>query len=322
MILLVLMFLGNLNKMNILLIDIDNNNRKGKKHFPNLAIHKLAKYYELQGANVIWNNDLFCNWADKIFVSCVFGWNREKAQEYEKYPQAIIGGSGYNFNVLLLDEIEKVNPMLNIGFTSRGCIRNCPFCIVPQKEGKIKAVADVYNIWDGKNRDIILLDNNILALPEHFFKICSQIKKEKLRIDFNQGLDCRLMTPEIAKCLKEMRHNKYRFSWDNMSEEKNVLRCIKILQDAGINDVIWYVLVNFDTTPEQDLYRLNLLKSLNQRCFVQRYNLQSNPFYTVLAQWSNQHQFFRAMDFEMFLKYPHYKNAREWILKNYSKQEV
>ncbi|GAH92586.1 unnamed protein product, partial [marine sediment metagenome] len=84
----------------------------------------------------------------------------------------------------LRPEIEEMKPKINIGFTTRGCIRKCPFCIVPEKEGKIRVVGDIYDFWDREGTELIILDNNILALPEHFKMICTQLKQENLKVDF------------------------------------------------------------------------------------------------------------------------------------------
>lgn len=209
--------------MKVLIINIDSK-------VLNLALKKIEKYHKDRGNKVIWDMPIFCNSVDKIYVSCVFSWNKYKAKQYETYD-ALIGGSGYNLSTKLPKDIQQVKPKINLGFTTRGCIRNCDFCIVPEKEGKIRVVGDIYDIWDGKSKEITLLDNNILALPEHFKKICSQLKEEKLKVDFNQGLDCRLLTEGKVNKLSSIRHHEYRFAFDNLEVESSVRKAIKLLKN-------------------------------------------------------------------------------------------
>lgn len=278
--------------MKVLLIDIDSK-------IPNLALKKIEKYHLDKGDEVIWNNELFRTIVDKIYVSCIYSWNKNKCFEWNG---AEIGGSGFDLKKELPPEIEAVKPRINFGFTTRGCIRKCPFCIVPEKEGKIQAIGDIYNLWDGKSKKIILLDNNILALPNHFFKIALQIRKEKLKVDFNQGLDCRLLTDEIAKTLSGLSHSEYRFAFDTMAMESEVDKTIKLLRRYGIKRCTWYVLVGFNTTFKEDLYRLNFLRDRNQNTFVQRYNKKMNRFYNEIASWSAQHNIFHTHTWKQYCR--------------------
>lgn len=293
--------------MEILLIDIDSKT-------PNLALKKVEKYHLDRGDRVIWDNELMAYSSDKIYVSCVFSWNRERAEYWEQFDNAVIGGSGYSLSITLPPEIERVKPRINLGFTSRGCVRNCKFCLVPKKEGKIRADGDIYDIWDGKSRDVILLDNNILALPKHFSKICSQVKKEKIRVDFNQGLDCRLLTEDMVKELKSLSHIEYRFAFDEMDVEPQVKRAIHLLTKYGINRCSWYVLVGYNTTLNEDLYRLNMLRELNQNAYVQRYNRSKDKRYIPLARWANQRHIFHGMTWEQFIDRPEHKRYREQLI--------
>lgn len=285
--------------MKILIINIDSK-------IPNLALKKIEKYHKDKGDEVIWDFPLML--ADKTYVSCIYSWNKNKTKEY---PNAEIGGSGYDLKKTLPPEIDKVKPRINIGFTTRGCIRKCPFCIVPEKEGKIRIEGDIYDIWDKQTFDIILLDNNILAMPKHFFLICSQLRKERLKVDFNQGLDCRLVTDVIARELSLLRHFEYRFAFDTMRIKLFVLKTIKFLRKYGINRCNWYVLVGFNTTFKEDLERLNILRSLNQNAYVQRYNFRKDKWYIPLARWVNQHHIFQRMTWEQFINRPENKKYKD-----------
>ncbi len=264
----------------------------------NLALEKLRAFYAAQGDKV---EDYFAlRHYDKVYCSSIFTFTNKSI-----VPEgAICGGSGFDLTTTLPPKIENINPHLNFGFTSRGCIRHCPFCIVPQKEGDIRAVGDLYDLWDGKAKLITLYDNNILALPEHFEEICIQAIGGELTLDFNQGLDFRLLTPHIVSLLKLIRHKEYHFSWDFPSYRRGVDRAIDLLQNEEINRCNWYVLVGFNTTFQEDLDRLNHLKERNQNAYVQRYVRDTK--YIPLARWANQHHIFQSMSFEQFLarEYP------------------
>lgn len=290
--------------MKVLLINIDSTK-------PNLALKKIEKYHKDRGDEVIWDFPLMADNMDKIYVSVIYTWNKNKCREWE--GRAEIGGSGYDLKKTLPPEIENVKPKINWGFTTRGCIRTCPFCLVPKKEGRITVVGDIYNIWDGQSKEIELLDNNILALPDHFEKIWDQIKKENLKIREN-GLDIRLLDKVNARILNSVRHYEYHFAFDNMKDEDFVIKGIELLQSAGIKESTFYVLVGFNTAIEEDLHRLNLLRKLKQSTFVQRYNFIKKPIYIQIARWANQHGIFRKMTFEQFLRHP--KNrAYAYLLK-------
>ena len=287
--------------MKISLIDIDSK-------IPNLALYKIALYHQRNGDEVFWNMPLVP--VDKIYVSCVFTKNYDKAAIWEN--KAEIGGSGYDTRKQLPDEIEKIKPRINLGFATRGCIRKCPFCIVPEKEGNIRIVGDLLDLWNGKAKDITLLDNNILAMPEHFKLVCKQAKENHLRIDFNQGLDHRLLTKEMALILQATSHKEYKFAFDHPSYLSTVEKAIGILQNAGINRCTWYVLVGFDTAFDEDLERCNYLKSRNQNVFVQRYETcYEKTRYILLARWANQHHIFQTYSWKQFLKHP--KNKRQAV---------
>lgn len=282
----------------ILLINIDSK-------IPNLALAKIAEYHRCKGDEVTFDLPLWG--ADKTYVSCVFTKNRYKAEQWQE--KAEIGGSGYDLVTELLPEIEDIKPHINLGFTTRGCIRKCKFCVVPKKEGEIRVVGDLIDLWDGKAKDIVVLDNNLLALPEHFALICQQAREKKLRIDFNQGLDHRLLTKKIAILLQQISHKEYKFAFDHPSYLLTVDKAITTLQDVGINRSTWYVLVGFNTEFSEDLERCNYLKSRNQSVFIQRYETcYKEAKYSLLARWANQHHIFHTYTWDDFLSHPKHRN--------------
>jgi hypothetical protein len=288
--------------MKVLLLDIDST-------IPNLALQKVKKYHADRGDEIIWNMPLAKDIADKIYVSCVFTKNKDKCDLWEGLAE--IGGSGYSLDVELPPEINAVKPRINYGFTTRGCIRNCKFCIVPKKEGKVHIEGDLLDLWDGQARQVTIMDNNILALPEQFEWVCKQARENHIKLDFNQGLDHRLITPTIAKMMANVSHTEYRLAFDHPSYKQSVEKVIHLLREVGINRCFWYVLVGFDTTPEEDLIRVNFLRDNNQRAYVMRYETRYyEPFYVGLARWANQPRLFASMSWQQFLDYPRPSHQR------------
>lgn len=280
--------------MKILLIDVDSK-------IPNLALMRLSAYYKKQGDEIFLNNEL-CN-PDKVFISKVF------TSSKITYPgPAVIGGSGYDVKITLSKEIEHLMPdydlyrcNYSLGFTTRGCVRNCKFCLVPEKEGKFKVVADIYEFLDKRFKKIVLLDNNILADKKHFITICGQIQKENLFVDFNQGLDIRLVDEEIAKTLATMQMKRVRFSFDNVGLEPIVRAQMKILvKYIKPSKIFFYVLCGFDTSFDEDMYRVQVLKLLGVDPFIMPYHKNSRLL-NEFARWCNIF-FFRNTPFEDFLK--------------------
>lgn len=289
--------------MKVLLIDAD-----GK--LPNIALHKLAIWHENQGDEVIWNMPLFLDQADKVYISTIFTWTRPKVENLVGLrPDAVVGGTGtWGWfidpppKLQLPAEVEAVKARINYGFTTRGCIRHCPFCLVPLIEGPIYAVGDIYEIWDGKAKTLTLFDNNILALPEHFEKIVAQLVAERLKVDFNQGLDIRLINDGTIALLLKLKMRRLRFAFDNPNMAAMIEEKVALIRQAGLNkDPFFYVLVGFDTTIEEDLERLNLLRRLKCRAYVMRYEtVRGKREYIRLAEWVNQHWTFAKYGFEEF----------------------
>ena len=264
----------------------------------NLALEKIRIYYQNKGDQVENYKPLMRDSYDKIYASSIFQWTGKKYVP----KNAIIGGTGFNLNIKLPQKIEKIKPHLNFGFTTRGCNRNCKFCVVPKKEGKIMIYGDLLDLWDGISDEIKLLDNNILFLPDHFEKICNQAIKYNLKLDFNQGLDARLLNKKIIQLMKSIKHKQYRFAFDNLNDYKKIEKALKLLQENGIKTSTWYVLVGFDND-HTIMPRLDLLKKYKQDAFVQIFNNKNRNKYIKLSRWVNIHPYFRRYTFNEFLEY-------------------
>lgn len=152
----------------------------------------------------------------------------------------------------------------DIGFTTRGCNRNCSFCFVTPKEGKFRIHQHPSEFHDPNHKKIVLLDNNILLDKDWFYKVTDWILEQKMSVDFNQGLDIRLLDQDIANRLKQLKHFKpWHFAFDSLSYKDYVLNGMDMLRNAGINlrsSVIWYVFMNDDTQFDSALERCNILR--------------------------------------------------------------
>jgi hypothetical protein len=266
------------------LIDIDGS-------YPNLVLMKLSAYWKSQGAEVTLNS---CRPADHVFISVVFSANMPKARKIQRALGGSIGGSGTgDYSVVLPPEIEHICPDYSLygldysmGFTSRGCCRNCSFCIVPAKEGKTQEHSPLDEFV--RHQKVVLLDNNFLASPLWREKLQGMID-QKLKVDFNQGLDIRLVNEDKARLLAELSPPYLRFAWDSMGLKPEIKRGIRLLRDAGYpinrNRIGFYVLTGYDATPKQDLYRLDYLHKLNINTHVQPFvkNRENNR----LSRWGN-----------------------------------
>lgn len=300
------------NQMKIGLIDVD-----GK--LPNLALMKISNYYKSLGEEVEFAQP--GQHYSKIYASAIFTNSERECEKLQQlYPGIEIGGTGWNIDKTLPQEIEQMKPDYDLysaefiyskiykgigtkeskmkkaetivnagmGFTSRGCIRECGFCFVPRKEGKFHQVAEIKDLINPKSNVLILHDNNLTADPYCIDKL-HEIKDRGLIVDINQGCDVRLMTPEIAKALSEVKHlRSIHYAWDLMGYEKQVLQGIKILQqDIKSYRHMCFMLVGYNTSFEEDMYRYRKLDEMGIRPYVMIYNQIPNTRLHHFARWVN-----------------------------------
>lgn len=295
--------------MRIGLIDVDGHN------FPNLALMRISAYHKAQGDTVEWWWSDFIHY-DIVYKSKIFS-DAYTKDEYDPLnaEKVIKGGTGYCISLVdgkevfnkekntnLPPEIEKCFPDYSIypqydfavAMTSRGCPNGCAFCHVGAKEGRCSVkVADVSDFWNGQS-EIKVLDPNITACAEKrdLFK---QYVDTKAKIDFTQGLDIRLLTDEDVADINRMRIGTIHFAWDNAKQDlkprfewfaKNFRR------NSNLGTV--YCLTNFNSTLDEDLYRIYTLHDLGYDPYVMIYNKPSAPReIRRLQRWCNNKRIFK-----------------------------
>lgn len=281
------------------LIDVDSHN------FPNLCLMKLSAYHKAQGHQVCFWNPLF--YFDVVYKSRVFTDTYSKDNiTVRNAGQVIKGGTGYGPGPDLPDEIEHSYPDYSLypqysetayGFLSRGCPRGCGFCIVGGKEGrKSRKVADLSEFWRGQ-REIKLMDANLLACPDHE-KLLLQLAKSRALVDFSQGLDIRLITRDNVALLNQVRTKAVHFAWDNPNEDltryfRQFLEWTSI-KNPRLRRV--YLLTNYGSTHEQDLYRVETLRQMGFDPYVMIYERPTAPPITRhLQRWVNNKRLFYAI---------------------------
>ena len=315
--------------MKIGLIDVDNMAKK-KSKFPNLALMKLSAWHKAQGDNVEWWNGLIHY--DRVYMSKVFSDSYVPDLEYAiDADEVITGGSGYCIDLIngkeeyntskdsvLPDEIEHIYPDYDLyptltkdtayGFLTRGCPRGCHFCIVGNKEGRrSRKVADLSEWWKGQ-KNIVLMDANIIAYKGHM-ELLRQLKDSKAKVDINQGIDARLLNEDNIRAINEINLKEIHFAWDYMKETKAVLKGLELYarlakrKPHGHYGAV-YVLANYDTTMEENLYRIYTLRDMGFSPYVMLYNKPSAAKeLRHLQRWCNNKIIFGAEpDFEKYKK--------------------
>lgn len=292
--------------MKVGLIDVDGHN------FPSLPLMKISAWHKARGDSVEWYEPLFSGHLDRVYLSKVFSFTADY-QYYIDADEVIRGGSGYaiqNINGIemydktkdidLPEEIEHIYPDYSIygeitrdtayGFLSRGCPRGCKFCHVKTKEGgRSYKVADLNEFWRDQ-KEIKLLDPNILACAETL-DLLQQLVDSGARIDITQGLDARLLTPEKIEVIKKIKIKMIHFAWDRPQDEKYIVPKLKAFKEAtGIRerDLTVYVLTNFGSSLEEDLHRVYTIRDIGMTPYIMIYNKENAPQKVKdLQRWVN-----------------------------------
>ena len=282
--------------MRVALYDVDSK-------IPNLALMKLARFHHDRGDAIVRFDPGFPlehGTYDKVYASKVFKFSDGA---YLDPKQMTIGGSGWDLTTTLPAEVEALRPDYslypdfdgNIGFAMRGCRFRCKFCVVPQKEGKPRPNSTIAGLLVNDSDFLYLLDNDFFGNSEWAERI-KEIRDLDLRVCFSQGLNIRIITDEQAQALASVRFvnssGKYKmvtFAWDRPRDERLIYRGIERCRAAGIKPWMmqFFVLIGFDSTPEEDLHRVRSILKAGSDPYAMPYD-KGNPYQKAFVRWVNR----------------------------------
>jgi len=255
--------------LNIGLIDVDSK-------IPNLALMKISAWHKAQGDTVEWYGGVFDK-PDRVYCSKVFTFTPDHQYPLEGINVAN-GGTGYDIASQLPPEIDGICPDYSLypdmdyslGFLTRGCPNKCPWCFVPKKEGDIRPYADIDDFC--RHDKVLLMDNNVLA-SDWGIKQIEKIAKKGIKVDFNQGLDARLIDDSVARLLSGVKWWKpIRLACDTAGQMKYVQKAVEALRwyNARPTSYSCYVLLKPNEI-EDAIARIRFLKGIGVDPFVQPY---------------------------------------------------
>jgi hypothetical protein len=301
----------------VLLVDVD-----GKR--PNLALMKLSTYFKGYGNAVdlkrlhltyykMPRNKKVVNGAGyrAVYLSILYPINRDVISVVG-CDQVVYGGTGYDLTVALPPSIDNLPEDYSIypendasyGFITRGCIRDCSFCFVPKKEGLIYKYRDPEQII--RHKKVIFMDNNFLAYRGHK-DILRWLIANKIRCQFNGGLDIRLIDDENAELISRLRYiGQILFAYDRIEDSKIIEDKTAILKKYIPNDwrMTYYLYCHPSMPIEDIIYRANFCRIHRIIPYIMRDSLcfatQNKRIYLALAHYCNQPRIFKNMSFKTF----------------------
>ncbi|MDB0759304.1 radical SAM protein [Phocaeicola vulgatus] len=294
--------------MNIGLLAVDSN-------YPNLALMKISAWHKTRGDNVEWYNPF--NRYDKVYMAKVFSFTEDYLQYITNADCVEKGGTGYDIRKVLPVEIDRMQPDYSIypqidsktayGFLTRGCPNRCKWCVVPKKEGKIAPYMDIEEIAIDGRKNIILMDNNVLA-SDYGLQQIEKIVSMGVRVDFNQGLDARLVTNDIAQLLARVKWMKrIRFGCDTPGQIAECERATALIDKYGYKGEYFFYCILMDDFKEA-FSRVNHWRGKGGRFLphCQPYRDLNNTRQIIpqwqkdLAAWADKKWIFKSCEFKDF----------------------
>lgn len=298
----------NSGVMNIGLMAVDS-------VYPNLALMKISSWHKAKGDCVEWYNPF--DEYDVVYMSKVFSFTEDYRQYMTNAKEIRQGGTGYSLSVKLDEAIEFVTPDYSIypnidnrtayGFLTRGCPNRCKWCVVPRKEGGIKPYMDVEEIAVDGRTNLILMDNNVLASGYGLEQI-QKIIDRGYRVDFNQALDARLVTDDIAKLLAKVRWiDVIRFGCDTPKQIEECEKAMGMIDSYRKNPASYLMYTMIGDDFDEALTRLSFWKSFKRvRVVAQPFRDVDNPHQVIpqwqkdMARWSMRRELYSTCEFEDF----------------------
>ena len=294
--------------MNIALLAVDS-------EYPNLALMKISAYHKSIGDCVEWYNPF--DRYDQLYLSKVFSFSPDYCHYINNVSGEVLrGGTGYDIHSLLPERIDMMLPDYSIypaidnktsyGFLTRGCPNNCKWCIVPQKEGNVRPYMDIDIItMKGLRPYAVLMDNNVLASDYGLSQI-EKIVWRKYHVDFNQALDARLVTDDIARLLAKVKWIKrIRFGCDTTSQVSYCADAIDRIRRHGYKGEFFIYCILMDDIEEAH-HRIECWKEYGGKVlpFAQPFRDPYNPNQIIpqwqkdMARWTDRKEVFQSTDFK------------------------
>lgn len=254
----------------------------------NTALMQVSQYHKQRGDQVEFYSPLFRY--DKVYVFSLFSFTKKPRLQSNMET----GGTGYNIVKKLPLEIERcdldysIYPKCKTSYLwfSRGCFRNCPFCVVPTKEGPLKEVEPKNHNPKGKQIDV--MDNTFTAIASFYARV-NELADTKLPVNFECGFDVRLNHKQKWQYIRDniKIHKQIRTAWDNPRD--NLEHNLSVFADVfGKSKIMVYVLIGYWSTPEEDLARVRKIQDLGLDAWVMPYDKQ-DPYQKAFERWANRH---------------------------------
>ena len=278
---------------------------------PNLALMRISAFHKAKGDEVDHYIPLLHETYDQVYASKIFDFSDGSYLR----DDMILGGTGIDLKTELDPEIDAFDPDYSlydyphsIGFAMRGCRFKCGFCVVPRKEGKAHSVSSIEQIWTQRSSNfLMLLDNDFFGNPN--WKECiEEINRLKLRVNFSQGLNIRIISEKQAEALasvdfRDKSNNMPRvtFAWDNIDDEKTIMRGFKRITDAGIKpwQMQFYVLIGYNSNHDENMHRVTKIRSLGADPYVMPFD-KKDLYQSRFARWVNHRATFKSVEWEDF----------------------
>lgn len=280
-----------------------------RKYIP-LGLAKIATFVKNNGGEVIFKRKYAPENEDLVCVTSLFTYQSEKVlqvlidiEKLNKSVNVIVGGV---YATLMPEDIQSKFPNVNIFkgyskkldlcppdysidwgvedpwnefsfvFTTRGCPNRCPYCAVSRTEPEQWVNPNWKKHIDLAKPCVMISDNNLSSQPiEHVKEVCNFLIEHKKKVVFDNGFDCKYITPEIAELLSKIKYvgGGLRLAFDRIQDDIVFQKAIKMLLDAGIkkHSIMAYVLFNFTDTPIEAIYRANECVKLGIRPYPQMY---------------------------------------------------
>lgn len=292
--------------MNIGLIAVDSD-------YPNLALMKISAWHKSQGDLVEWYNPF--DQYDIVYMSKIFSFTPDYGQWITNAKHIRKGGTGYDLHSVLPEEMEFVVPDYSLypsidnktgyGFLTRGCPNKCKWCVVPRKEGNIRPYMDVNDVAVDGRTNLVLMDNNVLACDYGLEQI-QKIIDRGYRVDFNQALDARLVTDDIAKLLAKVRWiDVIRFGCDTPRQIEECEEAMSMIDSYRKNPAQYMMYTMIGNDFDEALNRLSHWKTFKRvRIVAQPFRDVDNPHQIVpqwqkdMARWAMRREIYTTCEFK------------------------